>query len=62
MSVGKIALGVFLGNLATAVLSLMVYSFVAQGQQSQAAVDSANAAYNAMIERKQLEPVNGNAN
>lgn len=62
MSVGKIAVGVFLGNLATAILSLMIYSLVAQGQQSQSAADTANAAYNAMIERNGPEATIGNAN
>lgn len=55
MSVGKIALGVFLGNLAMAILSLMIYSFLVQGERRQATIDSVDAQYNAMLESKRLE-------
>lgn len=55
MSVGKIALGVFLGNLAFGMLAFLVFSFLVESQRSQATVDEANASYNAMMERRAAE-------
>ena len=55
MSVGKIALGVFLGNLATAILSLIVLAFWAHSERVQNANDSVNARLEA-YERQQAVP------
>lgn len=53
MTVGKIALGVLIGNLATAFLSWLVISLLMENQRADAVIDRVNANYNAMIEQQE---------
>ncbi len=51
MSVGKIALGVFLGNLAFGALAWIAVATVAEDAHTKALVGSADADYSAMVAR-----------
>lgn len=52
MNIGKIALGVFLGNLMFAVLAWLVIAMAGAGSQSAALQAEANAQYDAMTAPK----------
>jgi hypothetical protein len=51
MSVGKIALGVFLGNLMFGVIAWIVLSFTLDRAETRAAVAQTDAQYQAMQAR-----------
>lgn len=55
MTIAKVAAGVLLGNLGTALISFIIIGFWAESQRSQAVVEKANTSYNAMLERQKAE-------
>lgn len=51
MSIWKIAIGVFLGNLAFALLAWMVISVVDTGVRDRAMIQATDAEYNAVMQQ-----------
>lgn len=55
MSIGRVALGVFLGNVATALLAVLILSVMGELNRQDRVIDEVNSAYNAMSERQAAE-------
>jgi DNA helicase HerA-like ATPase len=55
LSIGRVALGVFLGNVATALLAVLILSVMGELNRQDRVIDEVNSAYNAMSERQAAE-------